>query len=221
MIVFHKVTKKFGNDFVALQDVSLDVDKGEFLFLVGPTGSGKTTLMRLLIRDIIPTTGRVTVGEWDIGKLPNSKISLLRRKIGFVFQDLKLLVDRTLFENVALTLEIMGHNKSEIKKRVDEALSQVKLQAHSEKFPIQLSGGELQRAAIARAFVLRPEILLADEPTGNLDLDTAWEIIEILEKINKAGTTILMATHNIEIIGKLKKRTVSLNKGKVVKDGHA
>lgn len=218
MISFQKVTKKFGNDFLALSDVNIVIDKGEFVFLTGQTGSGKTTLLRLLIRDLLPTSGTVIIGDWDITKLPHHKIPHLRRRVGIIFQDLKLLMDRTLFENVALTLEIAGLKKADIKKRVDEMLSQVKLLEHSEKFPVQLSGGELQRAAIARALILKPEILLADEPTGNLDIQTAWDIIKLLEEINKNGTTILMATHNIEIVKGLKKRVVSLNKGKVSKD---
>lgn len=218
MINFQKVTKKFGNDFMALTDVNLTIDKGEFTFLVGPTGSGKTTLLRLLIRDLLPTQGKVTVGDWDITKLPHHKIPHLRRKIGMVFQDLKLLIDRTLFENVALTLEVAGLGKNEINKRVDEVLSSVKLSLHRDQFPMQLSGGELQRAAIARALVLKPELFLADEPTGNLDLDTAWDIVKLLEEINASGTTVLMATHNVAIIKKLKKRVVTLNKGKIVKD---
>lgn len=221
MIKFQKVTKKFGNDFVALHEISLAIDKGEFVFLTGPTGSGKTTLLRLLIRDLLPTAGKVTVGDWDIGKLPKNKIPHLRRKIGVVFQDLKLLLDRTLFENVALRLEVAGLYTTDMKKQVNEVIAKVGLGEHTEKFPAQLSGGELQRAAIARALVLKPEILLADEPTGNLDWDTAWEIIKFLEEINKAGTIVVMATHNIEIVGKTKKRTVSLNRGKVVKDGHS
>lgn len=218
MISFQKVTKKFGNDFMALTDVNLTIDKGEFAFLVGPTGSGKTTLLRLLIRDLLPTQGKVTVGDWDITKLPHHKIPHLRRKVGVVFQDLKLLIDRTLFENVALTLEVAGFGKNEINKRVDEVLSAVKLSLHRDQFPMQLSGGELQRAAIARALVLKPELFLADEPTGNLDLDTAWDIVKLLEEINASGTTILMATHNVAIIKRLKKRVVTLNKGRIVKD---
>lgn len=218
MIHFQNVTKNFGKDYLVLSDVDLSIEKGEFVFLIGHTGSGKTTLLRLLIRDILPTSGKVLVGDWDITKLPKSKVPSLRRKIGVVFQDLKLLIDRTLFENVALTLEVAGENKKDIAKRVEEVLLQVKLLAHKNKFPMQLSGGELQRAAIARALILKPDILLADEPTGNLDLDTSWEIIKLLEEINSSGTTVIMATHNLQIVGKLQKRVVSLHKGKVVKD---
>lgn len=218
MINFQKVTKKFGNDFLALSDINITIDKGEFVFLTGSTGSGKTTLLRLLIRDLLPTSGKVVLGDWDITKLPHHKIPHLRRRVGIIFQDLKLLMDRTLFENVALTLEVAGFKKVDIKRRVDEVLSQVKLSDHLEKFPLQLSGGELQRAAVARALILKPEVLLADEPTGNLDMDTSWGIIGLIKEINATGTTILMATHNIELVEKLKKRVISLNKGRIIKD---
>lgn len=218
MISFQKVTKSFGNNFLALSEIDINIDKGEFVFLTGQTGSGKTTLLRLLIRDLLPTSGKVILGEWDITKLPHHKIPHLRRKVGIIFQDLKLLFDRTLFENVALILEIAGFKKADIKKRVEEMLSQVKLSEHGKKFPVQLSGGELQRAAVARALILKPEVLLADEPTGNLDMETSWNIIKLLEEINENDTTILMATHNTEIVNKLKKRVISLSKGKVIKD---
>ena len=219
MIKLDKVSKKFGTGMFGLSDVTFDVDKGEFIFLVGSTGAGKTTILRLIIRDILPTEGSVTVGDWDVVNLPKNKISNLRKKIGVVFQDLKLLVDRTIFENVALPLDVTGIKSEEAKKLVDDVLEQVGLVEHRDKFPIQLSGGELQRVAIARALVMSPEILLADEPTGNLDAATSWEIVKLLSDINKKGTTVIMATHNADIIKSLGKRIVHIEKGKIVKDG--
>lgn len=222
MIKLDKVTKKFGIGNFGLSDVSLSIEKGEFVFLVGSTGSGKTTLLRLLIRDSIPTEGSVFINEFDVAKLSKGKISDLRKKVGVVFQDLKLLADRTIFENVVLPLEVSGENAQKEKDRVTEVLRQVGLLDHKDKFPIQLSGGELQRAAIARALILAPEILLADEPTGNLDAATSWEIVKILSDINKNGTTIIMATHNTDIVKSMNKRVIHIEKGKIVKDekGH-
>ena len=218
MIKLDKVSKKFGTGEYALEEINLNIDKGEFVFLVGPTGAGKTTIFRLLIREMFPTEGTIIVNDWDVVKLPNSKIPHLRKKIGVVFQDLKLLQDRTIFENIMMPLEVVDINPEDAIKRVEEVLSQVNLISHKDKFPMQLSGGELQRAAIARALVLSPDILLADEPTGNLDMATSWEIVSLLSDVNKKGTTILMATHNLDIIKNLSKRVVKLEKGKVVHD---
>jgi cell division transport system ATP-binding protein len=218
MIKLDKVSKKFGTGVFGLSDISLSVDKGEFVFLVGPTGSGKTTILRLIIRDTLPTEGSISVSDWDLANLPKNKVSALRKKVGFIFQDLKLLLDRTIYENVILPLEVIGAKPTDAKKTVDEVLEQVGLSEHKDKFPIQLSGGELQRAAIARALILSPEILLADEPTGNLDAATSWEIVKLLSDINKKGTTVVMATHNIDIVKSLGKRVVHLEKGKIVKD---
>jgi len=218
MIKLEKVSKKFGIGPHALSNISISVDKGEFVFLVGPTGSGKTTIFRLIIREMLPTEGSIVVDEWDIINLPKKKIPHLRKKIGVVFQDLKLLTDRTIFENVALPLEVINIKPDEARKRVEEVLSSVGILEHKDKFPLQLSGGELQRTAIARALILSPDILLADEPTGNLDDDTSWEIIKLLSAINEKGTTILMATHNSDIVKKLGKRVVSLDKGLLVGD---
>ena len=218
MIIFEKVIKKFDSKTTALEDVDLQIEKGEFVFLTGPTGSGKTTFFRLLIRDILPTKGRVIVGDWDIGKLPSKKIPELRKKVGVIFQDLKLLLDRTVFENIALPLEISGKTQAVIKARVDGLLRLVGLEELAHRFPRELSGGELQRAAIARAISIEPQILLADEPTGNLDMDTSWDIMKLLSEINERGTTVVMITHNAEIVSKTKKRTIALNKGKIVKD---
>lgn len=222
MIKLDKVTKKFGTGVLGLTEVSLIVEKGEFVFLVGPTGSGKTTLLRLLIRDSLPSTGNIFINEFDLIKFPKGKLSSFRKKIGVVFQDLKLLADRTIFENVVLPLEVSGENSKNAAQRVEEVLRQVGLTEHKDKFPIQLSGGELQRTAIARALILSPEILLADEPTGNLDAATSWEIVKLLSDINKTGTTIIMATHNIDIVKSMNKRVVHLEKGRIIKEekGH-
>lgn len=218
MITLDKVSKKFGTGVFGLSDISFSVDKGEFVFLVGSTGSGKTTILRLLIRDILPTEGSIVINDWDVVNLPKNKVSVLRKKVGVIFQDLKLLFDRTISENISLPLEVAGKKPEEATKLVDDVLEQVGLKEHKDKFPIQLSGGELQRVAIARALILSPEIILADEPTGNLDVAASWEIVKILSDINKKGTTIIMATHNADIIKSLGKRIVHIEKGKVIKD---
>jgi cell division transport system ATP-binding protein len=216
MIKLDNVSKKFGTGVFGLSEVSLSVDKGEFVFLVGSTGAGKTTIFRLLIRDTLPTEGSILVNGWDVVHLPKNKLSTLRKNVGVVFQDLKLLLDRTVFENIMLPLEVAGASTEEAKKIVEIVLGQVGLTEHKDKFPVQLSGGELQRAAIARALVLSPEILLADEPTGNLDAATSWEIVKLLSDINKKGTTVVMATHNLDVIKSLGKRVIRIEKGKIV-----
>lgn len=218
MIKLEKVTKTFGSGAVGLLDITLVVEKGEFVFLVGATGSGKTTLLRLLIRDTLPTSGSIIVADFDLVKLPNNKIPHLRKKVGIVFQDLKLLMDRTIFENISLPLEVAGTRKEEIKKRVEELMEEVGIGSHKNKFPIQLSGGELQRVAISRALTLSPEILLADEPTGNLDPKTGEEIVKLLQSINQKGTTVVMATHNADVVNALAKRVIALEKGKITRD---
>jgi len=217
MIILDKVFKEFGTGS-ALTDITFTVEKGEFVFLVGKTGSGKTTIFRLLIREFFPTKGTIIVNDFDIRKLPKGKIPHLRKKMGMVFQDLKLLWDRTIFENIILPLEVSGTKPIEAKKRVEEIMVQVGIEDQKNKFPIQLSGGELQRVAIARALVLSPDVLLADEPTGNLDPKTSKEIIKLLVEINKKGTTIIMATHNVDIVNALSKRVIALEEGKVIRD---
>lgn len=218
MIQLIDVSKIYGTGAVALSDINLHIERGEFVFFVGPSGSGKTTLLRLLIRDLLPSEGSIVIGDWDIVKLPNSKVPHLRKRIGVVFQDLKLLNDRTIFENIMLPLEMANMEHDEAEQRVMQIMEQVGIADHRDKFPIQLSGGELQRAAIARALVFSPDILLADEPTGNLDVATSWEIVKLLQDINAAGTTILMATHNTDVVNSLLKRVVTLEKGKLIAD---
>lgn len=218
MIKFQKVFKKFGDNSQVLSDLNFSVEKQEFVFLVGPTGSGKTTIFRLIIGELEPSEGSIIIGDWDIRKLPQDKIPTLRKKIGVVFQDLKLLNDRTVFENVSLPLEIDNKDEGFVEKRVTEVLEEVGLSSHKDKFPVQLSGGELQRVAIARALALSPDIILADEPTGNLDPATSMSIVERLLEINKKGTTVVMATHNFDIIKNVPKRVMALDKGKLVRD---
>ncbi len=216
MIEFKNVTKKYASEPV-LEKVSFLIDKGSFAFLVGPTGSGKTTVFRLIIRDIVPTEGAITLGDWDLLSLPRSKVPHLRRRVGVVFQDLKLLVDRTVAENVMLPLEFSGASENEARKRAETILSEVGLGGKFDKFPLQLSGGEGQRVAIARALVFEPEIILADEPTGNLDTQTSFQILDLLQTINKKGTTVFMATHNDKLIGD-HDRVIILEEGRIVED---
>lgn len=219
MLKFESVSKKYPNGQLALDDINLEINNSEFVFIVGPSGAGKSTLLRLLTREVIPSGGRILVNEQDILKLPKNKVHLLRRKIGTIFQDFKLLLNRTVFENASIPLEVLGIKEGEIQKRVSEVLEKVGILEKAESFPAQLSGGELQRTAIARAIVSQPEILLADEPTGDLDPHNSRQVVEILEKINKEDkTTIIMATHNIAIVNHFKKRVVSLKDGKVEKD---
>lgn len=218
LVSFSNVSKLYGAHGSGLDDVSFSVEGGEFVFLVGKSGAGKTTLLRLLIRDILPSKGEILLDGIDVTKIPKKKVPQLRQKIGVVFQDFKLLTERTIYENVAITLEIMGKSKDEIDKKVEEVLYLVGLSQKLHFFPSQLSAGELQRAAIARAIIAGPKLLLADEPTGNLDPITSWEILKILKEINKRGTTILMATHNADIVNSMKKRVIVLQKGKIIKD---
>ena len=217
MIHFDCVSKKFGSA-LALDNVSLEIKQGEFIFIVGPSGAGKSTLLKILTREILPTSGKIMVGNVDITKIKDSNVPNLRRKIGVVFQDFKLLDDRTVFEQVALTLEVQSKSDAEIQKAVEHTLKLVEIWDKRNLFPKQLSGGEAQRTAIARAVVGKPDIVLADEPTGDLDPKTAWGVIQLLNEINSWGTTILMATHNQEIVNTLKRRVVVLKQGKMIKD---
>lgn len=218
MIKFEDVTKKFLGGTVAVSGATFQIDDGDFAFLVGPSGSGKTTVLRLILREISPTSGQITVDEHNLGKIDNNRIVQLRRKIGIVFQDLKLLPDRNVFDNVALSLWVLGKNQAEVNSEVKEKLALVGLSDKSEFFPTQLSGGELQRVAIARALSGDPKYLLADEPTGNVDEANAWKIVKILDKINKSGITVLMATHNSEIVDTLNQRVIRLEDGHIISD---
>jgi len=218
MIVFENVTKAFPNETIALQDVSFQIDPAEFVFIVGPSGAGKTTMLRLLLRDLKPTAGTIHIEGEDIALLKKNQLPNLRRKIGAIFQDYKLLEDHTIRENVSLVSEITKKTNEEIKTQVEEILSLVGLKDKADLFPTQVSGGELQRTAIARALATTPKILFADEPTGNLDPAARWEITKLLQKINEAGTTVIVATHNEEIVRALKKRIIELEKGRVVRD---
>lgn len=217
MISFTHVTKLYG-ETPALSDVSVTIPDGEFVFLIGPSGAGKTTFLKLLTREAAPTKGDILLDDWKINELPSSGIHLLRRRVGVVFQDFKLLTDRTVFENVALALEILGKNEAGVVRDVDKVLELVGLEGKKNFFPQQLSAGEMQRTSIARTIVGGPKVLLADEPTGNLDPETSWEILDILGEINDIGTTIIMATHNAGIVNDLKKRTITLERGEIMSD---
>lgn len=217
MIHFENVSKKFGSTF-ALEDISLQIKQGEFVFIVGPSGAGKSTILRMLTREVLPTGGKIIVGHEDITRIKSNHVPHFRRKVGVVFQDFKLLDDRTVFENVALTLEVQDKPDSEISKMVEHTLKLVEIWDKRNLFPRQLSGGEAQRTAIARAIVGKPDIVLADEPTGDLDPKTAWGVIQLLNEINSWGTTILMATHNQEIVNTLKRRVVKIKAGKITGD---
>jgi cell division transport system ATP-binding protein len=218
MIRFDNVTKHFTGHTNALSDITVEIKDGEFVFLIGPSGAGKTTLLRLLIRDILPTKGTIHLDEWNINTLTPVSVYLLRRRVGTVFQDIKLLTDRTVYENVSLGLEILNKSPKEIATRVTDVLELVGLADKKDSFPVQLSAGEMQRTGIARAIVGGPNILLADEPTGNLDPQTSYDILDILGEIQKIGTTVIMATHNAGIVNDFKKRTITLLGGRIVSD---
>jgi cell division transport system ATP-binding protein len=218
MIRLENVTKFYGQDVCALRDASFDVNKGEFVFLVGPSGSGKSTLLRLLNRQERPEAGNVMVAGRNIVEMPSSRVPQLRRNIGNVFQDYKLLPNRTVFENVAFAQEVIGKPKHVIRQQVPAVLDLVGLAGKEERFPDQLSGGEQQRVSVARAFVNRPLILLADEPTGNLDPATGEGIMRLLDRINHIGTTVLMATHDTRIVNSMRKRVIQLDRGVIVRD---
>ncbi|MGH3761196.1 cell division ATP-binding protein FtsE [Actinophytocola sp.] len=202
----------------ALENVSVEVDKGEFVFLIGASGSGKSTFLRLLLREEVPTKGRVYVATFDVARMARRRVPRLRQSIGCVFQDFRLLVNKTVAENVAFALEVIGKPRNTIRKVVPEVLELVGLDGKSNRMPHELSGGEQQRVAIARAFVNRPLMLLADEPTGNLDPDTSQDIMLLLERINRTGTTVLMATHDHSIVDSMRRRVVELDLGRVVRD---
>jgi cell division transport system ATP-binding protein len=219
VIRFEKVTKKYpGPGNPALDQVTVDVEKGEFVFLVGASGSGKSTALRLVLRETRPTNGRVYVAGKEINRLAGWKVPRLRRQIGTVFQDFRLLPNKTVAENVAFAQQVIGKSRSEIRRVVPETLELVGLRDKSERLPDELSGGEQQRVAIARAYVNRPMILIADEPTGNLDPTSSVGIMTLLERINETGTTVLMATHDHGIVDQMRKRVVELDNGRVIRD---
>lgn len=212
------VKKTYKTGVTAIQDLNLSINKGEFVFIIGSTGCGKSTLIKMLYREEKPTAGNIYVGGVDVSKLRNGKVYKIRRKIGVVFQDFKLLPKSTVYENVAFALEIFGVPKEEIHAKVIKVLELVGLKHKVKSYPAQLSGGEQQRVAIARAIVNGPKLLICDEPTGNLDPNTSMEIMKVLDEINKLGTTIIMVTHSIDIVNEMKKRVIVLDSGRVLKD---
>ena len=217
MIRFEKVTKRYGNN-IALRNLNLHIEKGEFVFLVGPSGAGKSTFIKLLSHETVPDEGKVFVDGIEVNRLKKSKIPYLRRKLGIVFQDFRLLPNKTAFENVAFALEVMEVSRTEIKQKVHNALELVNLTAKANQLPANLSGGEQQRVAIARALVNRPVVLVADEPTGNLDPATAQTIMELFNHINHLGTTIIMVTHAKELVNRMHKRVLTIEDGEIVRD---
>jgi cell division transport system ATP-binding protein len=218
MITFENVTKTYKGSTVALRDFSVEIEKGEFVFLVGPSGSGKTTFIRLLLREEMPDSGRIWEAGKEIGHLPKWRIPYLRRNIGCVFQDFRLLPNKSVFENVAFALEVIGRPKHVISSQVPQVLDLVGLATKRDNLPHELSGGEQQRVAIARAFVNRPLILLADEPTGNLDPRTSLGIMRLLEQINRTGTTLVVATHDSGMVDQMRRRVIELDRGLLVRD---
>ena len=218
MIEFVNVTKKYPPDVYAVRDVSFKVKPGEFVSIVGQSGTGKTTIVKLILAEEKPTKGRIVIGDWDITNIRPSELPILRRQIGVVWQDFKLLPKKTVFENVSFALEVCGAEPSKIREVVPQVLKIVDLENKATRFPYQLSGGEQQRVVIARALVHRPKILIADEPTGNLDTINTQAIVQILEKINYLGATVILATHNREIVNGLKRRVITLDGGMVVSD---
>ena len=218
MIYFDNVTKVYENDTMALENVNLGIDSGEFVFLVGASGSGKSTMVRLILKELEPSSGVLTVNGVKLSALPRRYVPMHRRSIGCVFQDFKLLPNKTAAENVAYAMEVTGQRRRTIRTKVPQILDLVGLNEKKDKYPGQLSGGEQQRVSIARAFVSQPPILIADEPTGNLDPDTSVDIMQLLHRINRIGTTVLVATHDREMVDVMRKRVVALENGRIVRD---
>ena len=218
MIKLEHVSKSYTAGIPALNDVSLDIEEGEFVFIVGDSGSGKSTLIKLLLKELEPTEGTITINNKKLNKIKRRQIPKFRRNIGVVFQDFRLLKDRNIYDNVAFAQKVIGESNRSIKKNVPSMLSMVGLAAKYRSYPRQLSGGEQQRVAIARALINEPKILLADEPTGNLDNHNAWEIMKLLEELNSRGTTVVVVTHNLEIVKAMNKRVITMKKGVVVED---
>ena len=219
MINFDNVSKQYKNSNTpALDEINLNIEQGEFVFLVGQSGSGKSSLLRLLLKEEKPSSGIVTVDGINVAKLPNRKVPAFRRTMGIVFQDFRLLPGKTVFDNVAFGMEVIGKSKKEIKQRIPAILELVGLEEKAHRLPSELSGGEQQRVALARAFVNKPKLLLADEPTGNLDPSTSVGIMKLLDRINRTGTTIVMATHDVAIVDQMRKRIVQMENGKIIRD---
>ena len=217
MITFDHVTKKYRTN-IGLDDVSVHINKGDFVFLVGPSGAGKSTFIKLILKEINADEGVITVGDYEVTDLSNREIPMFRRKLGTVFQDFRLLPKKTVFENVAFAMEVVHKSPRQIRKQVPQILSLVGISDKAHKYPDELSAGEQQRVAIARAIVNNPSVLIADEPTGNLDPDTAWEIMDLLEQINLRGTTIVMVTHAKDIVDRMHKRVIAIENGRIVRD---
>lgn len=220
MIRLEHVSKSYSAGIPALNDVNLEIERGEFVFIVGDSGSGKSTLIKLLLKELEPTEGLITIDGKLLKKIKRKQIPKFRRRIGVVFQDFRLLKDRNVYDNIAFAQKVIGESNGHIKRRVPQMLSMVGLAAKYRSYPKELSGGEQQRVAIARALVNEPTILLADEPTGNLDNNNAWEIMKLLEEINERGTTVVVVTHNMEIVKVMKKRVITMKKGVVVSDSN-
>ena len=218
MIEMSEVYKTYPNGVLAINGIDVKINQGEFVYVVGTSGAGKSTFIKMMYREEKPSSGKIIINDVDLSKLKESKVPMLRRSIGVVFQDFKLLPKLTVFENVAFALEVIGENQKNIKKRVLDVLDLVQLKHKARFFPDELSGGEQQRVSIARSIVNNPAVMIADEPTGNLDPDTSWEIMNLFEQINNRGTTIVMATHNKEIVNTLKKRVIAIEDGKIVRD---
>ena len=218
MIEFRNVSKVYNKNVKALTNVNINIDKGEFVFLVGPSGAGKSTFIKMLLKEVEPSTGNIVMGNEDLSKIKRRQIPYHRWKIGMVFQDFRLIPTLNVYENVAFAMRVVGASPKEIRKRVPMVLSLVGLSNKYKMFPTELSGGEQQRVSIARAIVNNPKVLIADEPTGNLDPETAKGIMELIDDINKAGTTVVMATHAKEIVNSMKKRVIAIDKGEVVSD---
>ncbi len=218
MIKLEHVSKSYSAGIPALNDVNLEIEDGEFVFIVGDSGSGKSTLIKLLLKELEPTEGTITVNGKELKKIKKKQVPRYRRKVGVVFQDFRLLKDRNVYDNIAFAQKVIGESNMQIKKKVPKMLSLVGLAAKYKSYPKELSGGEQQRVAIARALINEPAILLADEPTGNLDNNNAWEIMKLLEEINEKGTTVIVVTHNLEIVKVMKKRVITVKKGVIVSD---
>ncbi|WP_087972577.1 cell division ATP-binding protein FtsE [Oceanobacillus rekensis] len=220
MILMNDIYKTYANGVTALNGVNVDIKQGEFVYIVGPSGAGKSTFIKLIFREVKPTNGKIVVGDMDLSKIKERKVPYLRRNIGVVYQDFKLLPKLSVYENIAFALEVIEEPPKNIRNRVMEVLEQVGLKNKARFLPNELSGGEQQRVSIARAIVNKAKIVIADEPTGNLDPETSWEIMKVFEEINASGTTIIMATHSKEIVNTIKKRVIAIEDGLIVRDEH-